>query len=107
MSEEEPGLAATHTPLQAAYREQDVLAAFAAEGLSPSRWSNGPGDVYASHSHAYRKVLYCLRGSIVFRLTASGEEIRLTPGDRLDIDPGTAHSAIVGPDGVTCVEAAT
>ena len=28
------------------------------------------------------------------------------PGDRLDIPPGATHSAIVGPQGVACVEAA-
>jgi quercetin dioxygenase-like cupin family protein len=47
-----------------------------------------------------------LRGSIVFRLTATGEEIELSAGDRLDIEPGTEHSAVVGPHGVACVESA-
>jgi len=83
-----------------------VLDAFARERLSPQRWSNGPGDVYAPHDHAYHKVLFCLRGSIVFTLTDSGEAHELQPGDRLDIEPHTMHAAVVGPDGVTCVEAA-
>jgi hypothetical protein len=26
-------------------------------------------------------------------------------GDRLDLPAGTAHDAVVGPDGVTCLEA--
>ena len=81
------------------------MEAFARDGLSPQRWSNGPGDVYGSHSHGYHKVLFCLRGSITFRLTEAGETFELHPGDRLDITPGTAHSAVVGPEGVTCVEA--
>jgi quercetin dioxygenase-like cupin family protein len=96
---------AKHTALEGAFRETDVVAAFRVEGMSPSTWSTGPGDAYARHSHTYHKVLYCLRGSIVFRLD-SGEEIALAPGDRLDLPPGTAHRAVVGPDGVTCAEAA-
>jgi uncharacterized protein YjlB len=89
-----------HTPtretLEAIFREQR---------LSPSWWSNGPGDRYAAHSHTYHKVLYCARGSIRFTLEATGDSIDLAPGDRLDLPPGTAHSAVVGPEGVTCVEA--
>ncbi|HEX2259635.1 MAG TPA: cupin domain-containing protein, partial [Actinomycetota bacterium] len=74
------------------------------ENLSPSTWSNGPGDKYSAHSHGYRKVLYCLRGSIVFNV--EGESVNLQPGDRLEIPPGTSHSADVGPEGVSCMEAA-
>jgi len=51
-------------------------------------------------------VLYCARGSIRFDVPASGESFELQPGDRLDIPPGTSHSALVGPEGATCVEAA-
>ena len=86
------------------FREQDAIDAFARERLTPNRWSNGPGDVYGAHSHTYHKVLYCLRGSIAFRL-GDGDEIALGPGDRLDLEPGTMHSAVVGPNGVACVEA--
>ena len=74
-------------------------------GLSPSRWGNGPGDRYGWHSHDYRKVLYCVEGSIRF-LTREEGEIDLRAGDRLEIDPGTEHAAVVGDGGVTCVEAA-
>jgi quercetin dioxygenase-like cupin family protein len=67
-------------------------------------WSNGPGTVYGSHTHSYRKILYCLRGSIRFDLVESGEKIELEPGDRLELAPLTPHAAIVGPGGVTCIE---
>jgi quercetin dioxygenase-like cupin family protein len=86
--------------------EGAILDVFAREGLSPHRWSSASGAVYGAHSHPYRKVLFCLRGSITFRLVDDGSEIELFAGDRLDIEPGTAHSAIVGADGVTCIEAA-
>jgi quercetin dioxygenase-like cupin family protein len=75
-----------------------------AQGLEPRWWSNGPGDEYGWHTHEYHKVLYCAAGSTVFH-TRHGDVV-LAPGDRLDIQPGTEHAATVGPEGVTCVEAA-
>lgn len=84
---------------------ESLEAAFRQENLSPSWWSNGPGDTYAPHSHSYHKVLYCARGSIRFDIRPSGEALELKAGDRLDIPPETTHSAVVGPDGVSCVEA--
>jgi quercetin dioxygenase-like cupin family protein len=98
-------MSATKTALRGAFDEAAVVAAFDAERLVPHRWSNGPHDVYAEHAHGYHKVLYCLRGSIVFRLPG-GQDIELRSGDRLDIEPGTRHAAVVGADGVTCIEAA-
>jgi mannose-6-phosphate isomerase-like protein (cupin superfamily) len=79
-------------------------ARFRQEGLTDPRWwSNGPADRYERHHHPYHKVLYCAEGSIVFHV--DGDDVALGPGDRLDIDAGTDHSASVGPVGVTCVEA--
>jgi quercetin dioxygenase-like cupin family protein len=85
--------------------EADILAAFERRGLAPRRWSNAPGDVYAPHDHAYTKVLYCARGSITFRVGPSGDEVELFPGDRLVIEPHTVHGAVVGEEGVVCIEA--
>jgi quercetin dioxygenase-like cupin family protein len=85
-------------------RADDLARRLRAEGFTPSPWSNGPGAVYGEHAHAYRKVLYCAAGSIVFR-TPDGD-VPLAAGDRLELPAGTPHSAVVGPDGVTCVEAA-
>jgi quercetin dioxygenase-like cupin family protein len=76
---------------------------FASEGLTPETWSNEAGYSYAEHSHTYHKVLYCIEGGITFH-TPSGV-IEMRPGDRLDLPPGTPHSASVGPQGVTCMEA--
>jgi quercetin dioxygenase-like cupin family protein len=99
-------MAARVTRIGGGFVEGEALAAFAREGLTASGWSNGPGDTYAQHSHGYHKILYCLRGSITFQLVETGEAFELHPGDRLDIEPGTPHSAIVGADGVECAEAA-
>jgi len=85
--------------------EGAILEAFRREELTPHRWSNGPEDAYAAHAHAYHKVLYCVRGSIVFQL-ADGKQIELAPGDRLDLEAGTTHAAVVGGAGVECIEAA-
>jgi quercetin dioxygenase-like cupin family protein len=93
---------ARHTPR--AVPPSEVERALTDEGLAPRRWSNGPGDTYARHDHAYHKVLYCEDGSITFH-TADGD-IQLDPGDRLDIEPRTVHAATVGARGVTCVEGA-
>src|SRR3954463_12141001 len=84
---------------------RDIAGVLAGEGLDAGSWSNGPGDRYAAHAHAYDKVLVCARGSIVFGLPDPGASIRLEPGDRLELPAGTRHDAAVGPDGVTCLEA--
>ena len=82
----------------------DALAAFEAEGCSAPRfWSNGPGDRYARHDHAFHKVLFCLSGSIVFH--TGDRDVELRAGDRLDLEPGTRHAATVGAEGCACVEA--
>jgi len=66
-------------------------------------WSNAPGDIYGAHEHGYTKLLYCTRGSIDFIL-ADGHRVAMSPGDRLVLPPRTRHSAVVGPEGCTCVE---
>jgi quercetin dioxygenase-like cupin family protein len=88
--------------------EEELWARMRQEGLAPYRWSNAPGDTYAAHSHSYEKVLYCARGSIRFVLhdRATGEQnVDLAPGDCMILPPGVRHSAIVGPQGVVCLEA--
>jgi quercetin dioxygenase-like cupin family protein len=75
-----------------------------AEGLAPSPWSNGPGDRYAAHDHDYDKVIAVERGSIRFGLVAEGRAVELATGDRLELPAGTSHDAVVGEDGVRCLE---
>jgi quercetin dioxygenase-like cupin family protein len=85
--------------------EEEVARFFQARRLPFSRWSNGPNETYGLHTHPYRKILYCLSGSISFTLPDAGESIALRPGDRLILPSGLRHGAVVGPDGVTCIEA--
>ena len=73
------------------------------EGLDPGAWSNGPGDRYAAHDHAYDKVIVVTSGSITFGLDDGPAE--LATGDRLELPADTSHDADVGPDGVVSLEA--
>ena len=85
----------------------DLADRLRAEGLAPGSWSNGPGDRYSVHEHAYDKVLVCAAGSIVFGLPDGDRRVSMRAGDRLDLPAGTRHDAVVGPDGVSCFEAHT
>lgn len=69
-------------------------------------WSNAPGATYAPHSHPYHKSLRCLEGSITFTLHdgPAARDVLLRAGDSLEIPLGTVHSAVAGPEGVTCSE---
>jgi quercetin dioxygenase-like cupin family protein len=75
------------------------------EDLHPYVWSNAPGDVYGAHSHAYHKVIYVIRGSITFGLPDSSDTVTLNSGDRLELPAGVTHNAVVGHEGVACLEA--
>ncbi|HLO35805.1 MAG TPA: hypothetical protein VK194_06975 [Candidatus Deferrimicrobium sp.] len=83
----------------------DPAARLRAEGLVPSPWSNGPGDRYGAHEHGYDKVIVVASGSIVFGLPDAGRSVALAAGDRLELPAGTRHDAVVGPLGVSCLEA--
>jgi mannose-6-phosphate isomerase-like protein (cupin superfamily) len=96
---------ASRTPNEGARPSRDDLERrLNAEAGGDRRWwSNGPGDRFDWHDHPFHKVLFCAEGSIVFHLREG--DVELSPGDRLDIEPGTEHAATVGHNGVTCVEA--
>lgn len=76
-----------------------------AEGLAPSTWGNGPHDAYPAHEHGYDKVVVVAAGSITFGLPDRATRLDLGEGDRLELPAGTRHDAIVGADGVSCLEA--
>lgn len=80
-------------------------ARLSAEGLQTSAWSNLPGERYAQHDHDYDKIVVAVEGSITFGLTGYGVGFVLAAGERLDLPAGIQHDAVVGPKGVTCLEA--
>ncbi|HXI96524.1 MAG TPA: cupin domain-containing protein [Candidatus Acidoferrum sp.] len=83
---------------------EDLMTRLRSEATGCYSWSNGPGDRYAAHSHAYEKVLYCVDGSITFVLEPGGRRIELSAGNRMVLPAGTVHGAVVGPSGCTCIE---
>jgi len=85
--------------------EQRLTERLSADGWRPAPWSNGPNVRYGAHDHGYDKVLVVSSGSIVFGLPAHGTSVALALGDRLELPAGTSHDALVGPSGVTCLEA--
>lgn len=86
-------------------RGEDLAARLRSEGLDPSGWGNGPGDVYSPHRHGYDKVLVATHGSIIFHLIDLGRDVTLNEGERLELPAGTTHGATVGSRGVQCLEA--
>ena len=73
-------------------------------GVTPSAWSNGPGDRYAEHEHGTTKLLVCAAGSITFHVGAERRPVTLQAGDGFVLPAGTRHGAVVGPAGCTCLE---
>jgi len=85
--------------------ETELRGLLGEQGKSAYRWSNSPGDVYGAHSHSFHKIIYVLQGSITFILPEQDEQVTLNSGDRLDLPGGVLHEAVVGPQGVICLEA--
>lgn len=81
-----------------------VAARLLAEGVEPYAWSNGPGDRYEVHQHAYTKVLMCAAGSITFLIGPDAVPVELQAGDGFVLPAGTPHGAVVGAGGCTCLE---
>ncbi len=69
-----------------------------AEGLFVTEWVDEPGTSYPEHSHAFREVRLILEGTLT--LVVGSAEVTLQPGDRIDLEPGEAHSARTGDGGV-------
>lgn len=73
-------------------------------GVDSWAWSNGPGDAYGAHEHATTKLLICAAGSITFHVGPDATPVELRAGEGFVLPAGTRHSAVVGPDGCTCLE---
>ena len=101
----EKSVKVTRWPGEEPVTEAGIQELMADEDLIPYKWSNLPGDVYSAHSHGYGKVIYVVQGSITFGLPKSGQRIELFSGDRLDLPYRPEHDALVGPQGVVCLEA--
>lgn len=85
--------------------EAEIRRRMSQEGLRAYRWFNAPGETYPPHTHPYQKVVYVVQGSIAFGIPETGGSILMMVGDRLDLPAGIVHDAVVGPEGVVCLEA--
>lgn len=100
------GVQIVRWPHRHALPAREVFAFFEARGVAATQWSNTASSVHDVHDHPYRKMLFCVGGAVTFSLPDIGRDVSLSSGDRLILPAGTRHGAIVGPDGVTCVEGA-
>lgn len=67
------------------------------EGYSVIAWTDRPNAHYGAHSHERDESIWLVSGRI--RFVARGEELALSPGDRLMLPAGTVHVADAGPAG--------
>ncbi len=84
--------------------ETTLVQRMRAEGLQPTRWMNSARTIYHAHSYAYHKVIYVVSGSIIFGFPIDGEPVKLSAGDHLSLPANVEHNAIVGDEGVVCLE---
>lgn len=83
--------------------EEELLELLKAKNIQAERWVAEGDEVFAPHSHAKDKQLWCVEGSMVF--TANGKRISLQAGDAMDLPANTVHEAIAGfADGCICYE---
>ncbi|RMF01308.1 MAG: cupin [Chloroflexi bacterium] len=73
--------------------------------LTVAHWSGQPQGVIEGHTHGYHKILAVVSGSIKFEFPTRHKTITLKAGDQLELPAGLRHTATVGMDGVTCLEA--
>lgn len=76
-----------------------------AEGLDPFRWENEPLAVYQAEEFDHARILYVLKGTIIFGFPIDSDPTVLHAGDRLHIPAGIPHNAAVGSEGIVCLEA--
>ena len=85
--------------------EEELREILTEQQLRVYHWSNDSNDVYPGHTHGYHKIIYVVNGSINFDFPTRHQSITLRPGDRLEVPAGVRHSAVVGAEGVACLEA--
>jgi quercetin dioxygenase-like cupin family protein len=76
-----------------------------AQGLDPAVWSNLAGERFDEHANDFDRIVVVVEGSITFGMPGYGVGFMLGPGERVDLPAGVTHDALVGPKGVTCLEA--
>ncbi len=58
-------------------------------------WEDTPGTVYELHSHHDKVTIFVTAGDVTFSFV-NGTTRQVSSGQRFDVPPGIAHSAVVG-----------
>ncbi len=95
----------THWDKEEPPTEEEIIDQLTEQDLTVYHWASPSEGVFAGHTHGYHKVIYVIEGSIKFEFPTRHQSINMNLGDRLDIPTGIRHSAVVGADGVKCLEA--
>jgi quercetin dioxygenase-like cupin family protein len=78
--------------------ESELRKKLEAEGFAHTFvWQDGPGALYADHTHDGLTAHIILDGEMT--LTMNGESQTYRTGDRCDVPAGAVHSAQMGPQG--------
>lgn len=79
--------------------ESELRATLERDGFSVWQWTDPPGSTYTPHHHDHDESIVCVAGEITFG--ADGQQLTLSPGDRLMLPKGTTHTAEAGASGAT------
>jgi quercetin dioxygenase-like cupin family protein len=90
---------------QQAPNEESLRLRLQEERLTPLRWTAAAFETFAPHAHSYDKIILVVSGEILFGLLQEAGQVRLRPGDRLELPAYIVHDAVAGPAGVVCLEA--
>lgn len=85
--------------------EEELRAGMVEQELTVFHWTGESQGTIDGHTHGYHKMLAVVSGSIKFEFPTRHKSINLKAGDQLELPAGLRHTATVGADGVTCLEA--
>jgi len=89
---------------EAAATEDLLRQKLGADGFKVSSWSKNAGEGMDEQEQAFTRAFACVKGMLRVNLPGDNDYADLLPGDRVELPPGTKHSVMVGPAGVTCLE---
>ncbi|HMQ52786.1 MAG TPA: cupin [Anaerolineae bacterium] len=90
---------------ETAPKEEELRNELVEQELNVYHWSSPPNDTLLGHTHGYHKIIYVVSGAIKFEFPSRHQSLSLRAGDKLELPAGIRHNAIVGVDGVRCLEA--
>lgn len=64
-------------------------------------WSDKPGAIYEAHEHVGRVSFYITSGDLI--IDFGGKKKNFKAGDRVDVEIGVRHSAVVGEKGCSFI----